>query len=193
MSYPTPPNSSGPSGPSGPTGASRQGQPDQRGKVLIPTLVVLAVLAVLVTIFAGFYTDFLWFDAFDSTSVFTTQLAIKVGLFLGFGLLMMVALAAAMFIAYRFAPNEAPRTAEQISLARYRKSLEGVRKPLFILVPAVIGLIAGIAASGEWRSWSMWRNQVPFGEDDPQFGQDIGWTDTRSRSRVKTWPAASPA
>ena len=175
MSYPTPPNSSGPSGPSGPTGASRQGQPDQRGKVLIPTLVVLAVLAVLVTIFAGFYTDFLWFDAFDSTSVFTTQLAIKVGLFLGFGLLMMVALAAAMFIAYRFAPNEAPRTAEQISLARYRKSLEGVRKPLFILVPAVIGLIAGIAASGEWRSWSMWRNQVPFGEDDPQFGQDIGF------------------
>lgn len=178
MSYTTPPNSSGsqgPSGPAGSSGAGKKGASDKRGRVLIPTLVVLAVLAVLVSIFAGFFTDFLWFDSFDATSVFTTQLVIKVGLFLAFGFLMAIVLGVAMMVAYRFAPSEAPRTQEQLSLARYRQSLETIRKPLFFIIPAVIGLVAGIAAASEWRSWSMWRNQVPFGEDDPQFGQDIGF------------------
>lgn len=178
MSYTTPSNSSGPQGPSGPTGpsgAGKNGGNDKRGRVLIPTLVVLAVLAILFSIFAGFFTDYLWFDSFDSTSVFTTQIWIKIGLFLAFGILMAVALGAAMMIAYRFAPSEAPRTQEQLSLARYRQSLETVRKPLFFIIPLVIGLVAGIAAASEWRSWSMWRNQVPYGEVDPQFGQDIGF------------------
>lgn len=178
MSFTTPPNSSGSANPPGGPGrpaSGGQNPPAHRGRVLIPTLVILVVLAILVTLFASFFTDFLWFESFSNTSVFSTQIFIKIGLFFGFGLLMAGLLALGMYLAYRFAPTGPARTPEQLSLARYRQSFETIRKPLFIGVPLVIGLIAGISAASEWRSWSMWRNQVDFGQVDPQFGQDIGF------------------
>lgn len=149
--------------------------PRRRGRVLIPTILVLAALIVLLVIFTSFYTDFLWFQSMDSSEVYTLQLGTRVGLFLGFGAVMAIAVGVSMWIAYRTRPMQRFRTAEQLSLERYRAGLEPLRKPLAIIVPLVLGVLGGISAAAEWRTWSAWRNQVPFGQVDPQFGYDISF------------------
>ncbi len=146
-----------------------------RGRVLIPTIAVIVALIILLVIFTGFYTDFLWFESVDNSSVFTTALALRVGLFLAFGVIMGLAIGASMVVAYRTRPMQRIRTPEQMSLERYRAGLEPLRRPLAFIIPAALGALGGISAAAEWRSWSMWRNQEPFGQVDPQFGQDIGF------------------
>lgn len=147
----------------------------KRGRVLVPTLVALAVIIILAVIFTSFYTDFLWFQSNESDLVYTRQLGTRVGLFLAFGIIMGLAVGLSMWIAYRTRPKQRIRTAEQMSLERYRASLEPLRKPLAIIVPAVLGALGGISAAAEWRTWSTWRNQEPFGQVDPQFGYDISF------------------
>lgn len=147
----------------------------RRGRVLIPTIAVIAVIIVLLGLFSAFYTDLLWFQAEGSSTVFTRQLATRIALFIVFAIVMAVAVAASMIVAYRHRPRRLTRTAEQLSLARYREALEPLRRVLVIGIPVVIGILAGISASSEWKTWTMWRNQVPFGQSDPQFGVDVGF------------------
>ncbi|MBU5895190.1 UPF0182 family protein, partial [Vibrio cholerae O1] len=66
-------------------------RPSRRVRTLLMTLGVLAVLAMAFVMFAGFWTDWLWYRSVAFSSVFTTTLWTKIGLFLVFGLLMAVA------------------------------------------------------------------------------------------------------
>ncbi len=72
---------------SGPGFRRRVGPPSRRARVALLTLGVLAVLFLLFVMFAGFWTDWLWFRSVHYSSVFTTQLWTKIGLFAVFGLL----------------------------------------------------------------------------------------------------------
>ena len=47
------------------------------------------------------------------------------------------------------------------------------------LVAVIVGLGFGLAAFGQWQTWLGFQAQVPFGQTDPTFGQDIAfyvWT-----------------
>lgn len=147
----------------------------RRGKVLIPTLLVLGILAVVFVIFTGFYTDWLWFRSVDKTSVFTTELTVKAGLFAAFGLLMALIVGGSMWLAYKFRPFFTTDSPEQEGLERYRASLESVRKPALFVVSIVIGLLAGVSAAGQWQLWMLWRNGGSFGAADAHFGVDVGF------------------
>ena len=39
----------------------------------------------------------------------------------------------------------------------------------------LIGVFAGASASGQWRSFLLWRNGAEFGSDDAYFGMDVGF------------------
>ena len=39
----------------------------------------------------------------------------------------------------------------------------------------MIGLFAGTAAAGEWRTYLLWANRTDFGRTDPFFRKDIGF------------------
>lgn len=146
-----------------------------RGRVLIPTIAVIVGLIILLVIFTGFYTDFLWFQSVDSSEVFTTSMGIRIGLFVAFGAIMALGIGASMYVAYRMRPVQRIRTPEQMSLERYRAGVEPLRKALAFIIPLALGALGGISAAAEWRSWSLWRNQEPFGEVDPQFGFDLSF------------------
>ena len=45
----------------------------------------------------------------------------------------------------------------------------------FGVVLGVLGVISGITASGSWRTWMLFANQVPFGKTDPQFHIDLSF------------------
>lgn len=147
----------------------------RRGGVLLPTLIVLGVIVIAFVIFTGFYTDFLWFDSVDKTEVFTTQLATRAILFAGFGGLMFGAIVLVMWLAWRTRPTFMGMTPEQASLERYRSSIEPYRAKFMLVVAIVLGLLAGLTASGEWGTYLLWRNATDFGINDPQFGLDLSF------------------
>ncbi|MFD3664129.1 UPF0182 family protein [Streptomyces sp. NPDC058659] len=159
--------------PSGPR--MRVGRPSRRARTLLMTLGVLAVLAMAFVMFAGFWTDWLWYRSVKYSSVFTTTLWTKVGLFAVFGLLMGLAVGLNIWLAYRLRPPLSAMSLEQQSLDRYRMGVAPFKKWVLLAVTVLVGLIAGASASGQWRTWLMWINGVKFGQKDPQFGLDVAF------------------
>ncbi|MFJ7153376.1 UPF0182 family protein [Streptomyces sp. NPDC101118] len=160
-------------GPSGPR--IRVGRPSRRARTLLMTLGVLAVLAMAFIMFAGFWTDWLWFRSVHYSSVFTTTLWTKTGLFAVFGLLMAGAVGFNIWLAHRLRPPLSAMSLEQQSLDRYRMGIAPYKKWLLTGIAALVGLIAGASAAGQWRTWLMYVNGVPFGKKDPQFGLDVSF------------------
>ncbi len=154
-----------------------QGQPTtvRRRGVLLPTIVVLALLVGAWVVFAAVYTDWLWFDSVEMTSVFTTTVITRVMLFATFGITLAVVVAVAMWLAWRTRPTFAALTPEQASLERYRIAVEPYRRRITVVAATGMGLLAGLTASAEWGEYLLWRNAVPFGITDPQFGMDLSF------------------
>ncbi|MGW1543185.1 UPF0182 family membrane protein [Streptomyces sp. NPDC002309] len=160
----------------GPTGPRiRVGRPSRRVRTLLMTLGVLAVLAMAFTMFAGFWTDWLWYRSVNYSSVFTTTLLTKIGLFFVFGLLMAAAVGFNIWLAHRLRPPLSAMSMEQQSLDRYRMGIALYKRWLLFAITALVGLIAGASASSQWRTWLMWVNGVPFGQKDPQFDLDVAF------------------
>jgi len=143
--------------------------------VLLLTAGVLAVLFLLFVMFAGLWTDWLWFKSVHYSSVFSSQFWTKAGLFGVFGLLMAVIVGANIWLAYRLRPPLSAMSVEQQSLDRYRMGVAPYKKWLLAGVSLLIGLVAGAAASGQWRTWMLWTNQTSFGVKDSQFHLDVSF------------------
>ncbi len=147
----------------------------RRGGALLPTVLIAGLLLFLFGIFSGFYTDWLWFRSVGRTDVYTKQLLTKLVLFLVGAALMAGAVTANFVLAYRSRPTYHPFSPEQQSLDRYRMAVEPFRRFVVLAAAALLGLIAGSSASGEWRTFLLWRNAVPFGDTDAQFGTDVSF------------------
>lgn len=170
MAFQMPDRGGGPTGP-----RIRVGRPSRRVRTLLMTLGVLAVLGMVFTMFAGFWTDWLWYRSVDYSSVFTTTLWTKIGLFFVFGLLMALAVGFNIWLAHRMRPPLSAMSMEQQNLDRYRMGIAPYKKWLLLGITALVGLIAGASASSQWRTWLMWVNGVPFDQKDPQFNLDVSF------------------
>ncbi|MEN1887817.1 UPF0182 family protein [Streptomyces mirabilis] len=160
----------------GPTGPRiRVGRPSRRVRTLLMTLGVLAVLAMAFVMFAGFWTDWLWYRSVHYSSVFTTTLWTKIGLFFVFGLIMAASVGVNIWLAHRLRPPLSAMSMEQQSLDRYRMGIAPYKRWLLVGITSLVGLIAGASASGQWRTWLMWVNGVPFDQKDPQFHLDVSF------------------
>ena len=170
MAFQMPDRGGGPAGP-----RIRVGRPSRRVRTLLMTLGVLAVLGMAFTMFAGFWTDWLWYRSVRYSSVFTTTLWTKIGLFFVFGLLMAVAVGVNIWLAHRVRPPLSAMSMEQQSLDRYRMGIAPYKRWLLLGITALVGLIAGASAAGQWQTWLMWVNGVPFQQKDPQFHLDVSF------------------
>ncbi|WP_406219756.1 UPF0182 family protein [Streptomyces canus] len=153
----------------------RVGRPSRRARTLLMTLGVLAVLGMAFTMFAGFWTDWLWYRSVNYSSVFTTTLWTKIGLFFVFGVLMALAVGFNIWLAHRLRPPLSAMSMEQQNLDRYRMGIAPYKRWLLLGIVSLVGLIAGASASSQWRTWLMWVNGVSFGQKDPQFHLDISF------------------
>ncbi|MBX3120264.1 MAG: UPF0182 family protein [Fimbriimonadaceae bacterium] len=123
------------------------------------------------------YTDFLWFshDA-RHPEVFTIGYATKGLLFsiaFVFGVLFIYAnLSRALKIAPVF--NRIPESPTEQALVQI---FDWVQTRTW--APKVIALVFGFsyasAFAGEWQSYLLWKNSVPFGKTDPLFGLDLSF------------------
>lgn len=148
--------------------------PRSRSRGLVITATVLVAGFFAITAFASLYTDHLWYQSVEFGSVFDRLLWTKVGLFVFFGLLMFGVSAASIYLAFRYRPLIMPG-ADRSGLDRYRSTIAPVSTWVLVSVSAVLGLFAGSSATGQWRSFMLWRNSVPFGQTDAYYGKDIGF------------------
>ena len=176
MSYDVPPGSvpGPPAGPPPPAPSGRRFRPRRNG-ALLPTIIIVGVIIVAFLIFAQVYTDWLWYDSIDYGNVFATRIRTQVVLFLFFGLLLGGFAVLNLWIAYRFRPAFRGLSPEQQSLERYRISLDPYRRWIIVGLGLVVGFMAGSSAMTQWQEWLLFRNSVPFGETDPQFGIDLSF------------------
>ncbi|HEX2895607.1 MAG TPA: UPF0182 family protein, partial [Marmoricola sp.] len=151
------------------------GHESRRPRPLVLTLVVLALLLIGFSLFAGIWTDKLWFTSIGYGAVFSTLLWTKIAMFLVFGLVMGLVVGGNLWIAFRLRPAFRANSAEQANLDRYREVITPIRRALLISVSLVFTLFAGGSAAGKWRTFLLWEHRQSFGKTDTYFHKDIGF------------------
>jgi uncharacterized membrane protein (UPF0182 family) len=139
--------------------------------------VAVALFMTLVSLrgIAGFYTDYLWFDELNLTSVWRSILGVKVALGVIFTLLFFALLWANLAIADLIAPTFRPLGPEEQLIERYHDVVGQRAGMVRVAVAAAFALVAGPGASAQWNEWTLFRNHVPFEARDALFQKDIGF------------------
>jgi uncharacterized protein len=141
-------------------------------------LVVAGVLLVLVWAASGlarFWLDLLWFREVGKTQVFWGVLGVEVGLGLLTGLGTALVVGGNLWVAQRIAGPSRLLVVEEAGAEQLRRALLPYLRVFRIAVAAVLGLLVGFHGASQWRTYMLWRNHVPFGDRDAQFGRDIGF------------------
>ena len=145
-------------------------------RYLVPVVAGLIALGILVTIIAGVWTDWLWYRSVQYSSVFGAIYGTRWALFFVVGIFMAAMVGLNAVLAYRLRPVYRPAaSAERPGVEAYRMAVDPHRRLLLGIVLGLVGVISGITASGAWRTWLLFINQVPFGRTDPQFHLDISF------------------
>lgn len=156
---------------SAPSAQSRPAPNRSRAPLAI-TAAVVGALVVAFFIFAGLYSDFLWFDQLGFSNVLTTQWIATVIMFVIGFFGMAVPVWASIQLAYRLRPVYAKLSSQ---LDRYQELVEPLRRLATYGIPIVLGLFAGFAAATRWEVVLLWLNRTPVGETEPQFGLDVSF------------------
>ena len=141
-------------------------------------LVVAGILLVLVwvtSVLARFFLNLLWFREVGKTQVFWGVLGAEVGLGLLTGLGIVVIVGGNLWVAERISVAAGQRPVEEPGAESLRGMLVPFLRWFRLGAVAVLGLLVGLYGAGQWRTYMLWRNQVPFGDSDAQFGRDIGF------------------
>jgi uncharacterized membrane protein (UPF0182 family) len=144
-------------------------------RFVIPAVVIVVVAAVLVAVVAGIWTDYLWYNSVYQTRVFGTTYSTKWLLFVVTAVFMSGVVGLNLVVAYRLRPQDPPSGPGHQGVEAYRQAIDPHRRAVMIVVLGLIGLITGLAAASNWRTWLLFINRVPFGRQDPQFHLDISF------------------
>ena len=145
------------------------------------TRILLIIGAVVLVLLLGgsrlldFYVDWLWFGEVGFRNVFTTVLFTRILQFILGGLLLGGLVWLTLWIAYRSRPVFVPLSGPEDPVARYRTVVIQRLRVFAIGIPVVIGLIAGLAAQGDWQITQMFLNGTSFGINDPEFSMDVSF------------------
>jgi uncharacterized membrane protein (UPF0182 family) len=134
----------------------------------------------LVALLAGsrlldYYVNWLWFGEVGFRSVFSTIVLTRIVQFLLVALVFAALIAVTLAVAFRSRPVFVPVSGPEDPVARYRTVIIQRLRVFAIGVPLVIGVIAGLAAQGDWQTTQMFLHSTPFGTADPVFGMDVGF------------------
>ncbi|MBA2445490.1 MAG: UPF0182 family protein, partial [Nocardioidaceae bacterium] len=149
--------------------------PSRRPRALLPTLAVAFALVMAFSVFVEVWTGRLWFDALGYGDVFSTMLWTRIGLFAAFGFVLAVAAVGNALLAFRMRPILVGDGYRNPTVERYQDIIDPIRHWVLAGVGLLGFLFGGATGAGQWKTFLLWRNGVPFGQNDVYFGQDIGF------------------
>jgi uncharacterized membrane protein (UPF0182 family) len=143
---------------------------------LIGAAVVLVILLFSLRGLARFYTDYLWFREVGFDDTWRQLLSAKALPALIFSAIFFAVMLVNLIVADRIAPRyRSAAGPEDEIIERYRTYVAPYSGRLRVGVSLFFALVMGGGVSAEWRSWILFRNAVDFGQDDAQFGRDLGF------------------
>jgi uncharacterized membrane protein (UPF0182 family) len=148
--------------------------PAQHGWTTARVLLVLAgalTLFILINVSKGLYTEWLWFNSLGYGSVFATILKTKVLVFFTAAIIFCILFLGNLVLATRLTPKA---EAHFWPWAIVRQ-LQRIFKLNVILGTALLSLIFGLVAQGNWEVVLRFSNSQPFGIADPVFNRDISF------------------
>jgi uncharacterized membrane protein (UPF0182 family) len=148
--------------------------PVPRRRWPVIAIVALVVLFLLFTFLSSFYVDVLWYREVGLSQVFWTRIWAQAGLAAGFFITFFVLLLANLLVTRRLAPKVVALTPEQEIVERFRENAEPYLRWAVPLGAAVLSIFVGLAASGHWQEFLLWRSRsgIDFGNPEAQFGRD---------------------
>src|SRR6185312_12696270 len=155
--------------------AARMPKLTRRSRILIAVALAVVMLLLFGPRLIDTYVDWLWFGELGYRSVFTTQLVTRLIVGLVGGVLMGAVVFGGLALAYRTRPVFVPTAGPNDPVARYRTAVMARLRLIGILVPVVIGLLAGAIAQTQWVKVQLFLHGGTFGITDPQFGKDLGF------------------
>jgi len=137
------------------------------------TLIAAGALAlfILLNVLKGVYSEWLWFSSLDYGSVYATILKTKVLLFFLAAIIFCILFLGNLVIATRLAPKSGVHYWPWAIVGRLRS----IVKFGIILVTALLSLIFGLVAQGNWQVVLQFFNGQPFGITDPVFHREISF------------------
>ncbi len=142
---------------------------------IIGAVVVLVVILASLKSLATLYTDSLWFSSVQLHNVWSTLLAVKVGLFASFGAIFFVGLWVNLVVCDRIGIRTATLEPDDELVRRYQQAVRPYSRRIYAAISFVFALIAASGTVGEWNNWILFTHAQSFGVKDPQFGMDVGF------------------
>jgi uncharacterized protein len=137
-------------------------------------IVVLALLFLGGPSLVRFYTDWLWFGEVGYQGVFLTIVRSQASLFTITFVIAVLWLVFNLRLALGSMREGRPifTTQQGIEVALPgRQQLQTIASAIAMVLSGLIGLYA----SSQWETWVMWQKAVPFAQQDPILGYDIGF------------------
>ncbi len=142
---------------------------------ILGAVVVLVILLASLKSLATIYTDSLWFSSVHLHSVWTTLLAVKLGLFFSFGAVFFVVLWVNLIVCDRLGGSAESFEPEDELVKRYQHAVRPHAGWVYAVIALVLALIAASGSIGEWQNWILFTHGKSFGVVDPQFHWDVGF------------------
>lgn len=143
------------------------------------TIAIIIVVILLLTLrgLATFWTDFLWFQSVDLSSVWSTLLVARVApvvvaSIVAF-LLLWINLVFIDRISPRFQLIEA--SPEEEIVERFQEWVEPRIRRVRLALAVLFGILVGLGTAVWWEDILLYFNRTSFGATDPIFGRDISF------------------
>jgi hypothetical protein len=136
--------------------------------VLLVGFLSLRNLAVL-------WTDQMWFSSVGLSSVFSTLFFVKVGLCLTFGAVFFFIMWGNLLLTDRFGARDLSFDPEDEVVRRFQNVVRPYAKRIYAAIALVMGLIAGLNATGQWQKYLLFSHAQLFHIKDPVFHKDLGF------------------
>ena len=142
---------------------------------LVGPLIILFILISLAGQLLPLYTDYLWFQEVNLTSVFTTILWTRVVLAVIAGVAFALFVYGNVRLAARSSGGDVLMELEDPLGLPSRLVIEPLFRRFLLPGTLVLGLLAALAASSQWELILRFWNAQPFKVTDPVFGLDLGF------------------
>jgi uncharacterized membrane protein (UPF0182 family) len=146
--------------------------PRRRWPWVVAALVLVGLL--LLSFLSNFYVDVLWYREVGLSTVFWTRLWAQAGLAAAFFITFFALLVVNLYVTRRLAPTIVALTPEQEIVERFRESIEPYLRIALPAGAAILSLFVGLAASGHWQEFLLWRSSagIAFGSPEGLFHRD---------------------
>ncbi|MFC1912931.1 UPF0182 family protein [Chloroflexota bacterium] len=160
-----------------PEGNKEPSKPSAKNNGTSNTTRVFIILAgalalfILISVLKGFYTEWLWFSSLSYGSVYTTVLKTKMLVFFSAAIIFAIVFLGNLVLATHLAP----KTETHFWPWAIVRPLQKLLRWNVLLGTALLSLIFGLVAQGNWEVILRFFNGQPFGITDPVFHREIGF------------------